>query len=125
MTMPCVAALLLAFGLAVPVTAAQTAMESAEAEVDRELVVRFTRAYGMAREAFEAHSQSAPSAEQRDAMLRQPDELAPELRRELVRILDLNGVAREEWRMMFARMQADEDLRRRVQSLSTPFEQPR
>jgi len=120
--MPFGAALLLALGLLASSGVAQSAMEAAEAEVDRELVVRFTRAYGMAKEAFEEHSQSAPTAEKRDAMLRQPDELAPELRRELVRILDLNGLAREEWKMMFARMQADEDLRQRVQSLSTPFE---
>lgn len=113
-------ALVCAGALAAPVPGhAQTSAN----DVDRELVVRFTRAYGMAKEAFEQHAESdAPSAEARDAMLRQPNELDANLQQELTRILDLNGLQRDEWKMMFARMEADEDLRRRVQSLSTPFE---
>jgi len=118
--LPLLTALLCAGALAAPVPGhAQTAAD----DIDRELVVRFTRAYGMAKEAFKQHSESnAPSAEARDAMLRQPKELDAGLRQELTRILDLNGLQRDEWKMMFARMEADEDLRRRVQSLSTPFE---
>jgi hypothetical protein len=113
-------AVVVAGGLAASVPGhAQTSADP----IDRELVVRFTRAYGMAKEAFKQHSQSdAPSADARDAMLRQPNELDAELRQELTRILALNGLQRHEWQMMFARMEADEDLRRRVRSLSTPFE---
>ncbi len=112
-------ALLVAW-LAAPAQArAQNAGASA---IDRELVVRFTRAYGMAREAFDSRGQEAPSVDNRNAMLRHPDELDDGLRRELLRILDLNGLDLEQWRLMLARMETDEDLRQRVESLAVPFE---
>lgn len=102
---------------------ASAGAQTSASDIDRELVVRFTRAYGMAKDALEQHSRGdKPSTEERDAMLRQPDELEADLRQELERILDLNGLERDEWKLMFARMEADEDLRQRVQSLSTPFE---
>lgn len=108
-------------GTVTPGAAEPAYAESATTD-DRELVVRFTRAYGMAKQALEAHAPEAPSGSERDAMLRQPNELDPPLRGEIRRILDLNGLERADWERMFARMETDEELRRRVRSLSTPFE---
>ncbi|MFW6092672.1 MAG: hypothetical protein ACODAC_01780 [Pseudomonadota bacterium] len=88
---------------------------------ERELIVRFSRAYGMAKGAFDEHTVEDVPAEKRDALLREPEKLDDELQEELGQILDLNGLEPEEWQQMFARMDRDDRLRQRIDSLSVPF----
>jgi hypothetical protein len=116
----CVLLMLLPFAQPAWAEASQPATASPEA-AEREMVVRFTRAYGMAQQALEQHADDAPSAEEREARLRDPDALERELRQEIYRIMDLNGLDRKDWRLMFTRMDEDEEFRDRVESLSVPF----
>ena len=85
-------------------------------EVDRELVVRFSRAYGMARGAVSRREDAG-----NDVSLENPDDLDDGLRDEIYQIMDTNGLTKDEWQGMLARIQEDQALRDRVESLSTPF----
>lgn len=97
--------------------AAETEQQPIAAEaVDRELVVRFSRAYGMARGAMDRRDDVDD-----DADLSHPEHLDDGLHDEIVQIMDLNGVSRDEWQGMLARMAQDPELRERIESLSTPF----
>jgi hypothetical protein len=91
---------------AAPLPATETA--------DRELIVRFARAYGMA-------LGSAPDGEDQDD-LREPDTLDGDRRAEVEQILVDGGLSVDEWRGMFARMDDDPALRARIDSLSVPFQ---
>jgi hypothetical protein len=111
-------ALLLILSTAAPTPAIPAAEVTAPAapvdtSTDRELVVRFARAYGMA-------IGSAPEGERPDAM-RDPAALEDERREQLEQILTEGGLSLEDWTGMFARMDDDADLRARIESLSVPF----
>ncbi len=73
----------------------------------------------MARGAYEEHAGEPRSRTDRDADLAAPSDA--ELRRAIARILDLNGLDQRQWRRMFALMERDDDLRRRIDSLSMPY----
>ena len=113
--------ILLLAALAAASPAAGESREPGEAaipadDVDRELVVRFSRAYGMAKGAVGRHEDV-----DEDASLEHPERLEEGLREEIYQIMDSNGVTEEEWQGMLARMDKDRALRDRVESLSTPF----
>lgn len=91
------------------------AVESGDA-ADRELIVRFSRAYGMAKGAVERHEDVDDEADLRD-----PEQLDEDVRDEIRQIRDRNGLSKDEWHLMLARMDEDRALRERVESLSTPF----
>ncbi len=107
--------------LALLLAAAPLCVAQQAGEVDRELLVRFSRAYGMASGTLEQHEPGSLSAAERDAKLSNPAALDRRLRQEIDRIIDLNGLERREWQQMLARMDVDAELRQRVDSLSTPF----
>lgn len=117
-------ALLLFNTLALGVVApghAQNAVPDPAAPVntaERELVVRFTRAYSMARSAFEEQAAGQVSETRINDELSEPSALERDLRREVNRIIDLNGLEEDEWTSMLARLETDEELQRRVESLS-------
>jgi hypothetical protein len=92
-----------------------------QAAVQREMLVRFSRAYGMAKGALGDHmvDNALPGTEA--DLLRNPDRLEPTLREEIYEIMDQNRVEPEEWQAMFAQMDADPALRQRIESLSIPF----
>jgi hypothetical protein len=96
-----------------PLSADVEVATPADGSADRELIVRFARAYGMA-------LGTAPDGEEEDAV-RDPEALPGERREELEQILREGGLSVEEWRGMFARMDADAELRDRIDSLSVPF----
>jgi len=85
-------------------------------DIDRELLVRFARAYGMAQGALKKHDDGAD-----DGALQEPESLDGGLTDEVRQIMDQNGVSRDEWQGLIARMDEDEEFRARVESLSTPF----
>ena len=84
--------------------------------VERELVVRFSRAYGMVQGAVEQHEAAADVS-----TLREPKRLDRELRQEIDQIMDSSGLSEQEWQGLLARMEKDRAFRDRVESLSTPF----
>ena len=84
--------------------------------VERELVVRFSRAYGMVQGAVERH-EGAPDVDR----LREPERLARELRQEIDRFMYSSGLSEQEWQGLLTRMEEDPAFRDRVESLSTPF----
>lgn len=85
--------------------------------IDRELVVRFSRAYGMAKGVVAQRDDV-----DEDASLQDPERVDDDgLRQELYQIIDTNGLTPDEWQGMIARMETDAELRDRVESLSTPF----
>jgi hypothetical protein len=92
-----------------------------QAAVEREMLVRFSRAYGMAKGALEEHEPNAAPPGTPADLLRNPDQLEPGLREQIYEIMDQNRVEPEEWQAMFAQMDADPDLRQRIESLSIPF----
>jgi hypothetical protein len=112
----CLAAL--AAVLATGAATAQPEPTSAMAaeDIDRELIVRFSRAYGMAHGALKKREESAD-----EVALEQPDSMSDGLSEEIQQIIDQNGVTHEEWQGLMARMAEDEAFRQRVESLSTPF----
>lgn len=85
-------------------------------EIDRELIVRFSRAYGMAHGALKRRDEAAE-----DVALEEPDSMNDGLSEEIEQIMVQNGVTKEEWQGLMARMEEDEAFRQRVESLSTPF----
>ncbi len=85
-------------------------------DIDRELIVRFSRAYGMAHGALKKHDDGADNGS-----LEKPESLDGRLTEEIEQIMEQNGVSREEWQGLMARMEEDEEFRQRVESLSTPF----
>lgn len=91
------------------------------AAVEREMLVRFSRAYGMAKGTLAEHGLASPSQGADAELLRDPEDLAPPVREEVYEIMDRNRVEPEEWHAMFARMDKDPELRDRIESLSTPF----
>jgi hypothetical protein len=92
-----------------------------QAAVEREMLVRFSRAYGMAKGALDEHRQKDATAQGDAELLRDPEQLEQPLRDEVYEIMDQNRVEPEEWQSMFAQMDADPALRERIESLSTPF----
>jgi hypothetical protein len=86
-------------------------------EVDRELVVRFSRAYGMAKGVLARHDDATDTA-----TLDDPEQLDEGLRDEIYQIMDTNGLSADDWRGMLARMEEDQALRERVESLAVPFQ---
>lgn len=107
-------AICLVAAIAAPTGAAEMeALTPATETADRELIVRFARAYGMV-------LGTAPDGEDPDAV-RHPESLPGERRDELRQILADGGLTEDEWRAMFARMDDDPALRERVDSLSIPF----
>jgi hypothetical protein len=92
-----------------------------QAAVEREMLVRFSRAYGMAKGALEEHEPNAAPPGMAADLLRDPDQLEPGLREQIYEIMDQNRVEPEEWQAMFVQMDADPDLRQRIESLSIPF----
>jgi hypothetical protein len=114
--------LLLVLSTAGSAAAAQEGMVGGvpKAAVEREMLVRFSRAYGMAKGALDDHG--VKTTTQGDAeLLRDPEQLEQPLRDEVYEIMDRNRVEPEEWQSMFAQMDADPALRERIESLSTPF----
>jgi hypothetical protein len=115
--------LLIAAGTAGFGAAAQDGMIGGvpQAAVEREMLVRFSRAYGMAKGALDEHGLKDNSNQGDAELLRNPEQLDQPLRDEVYEIMDQNRVEPEEWRLMFAQMDADPALRERIESLSTPF----
>jgi hypothetical protein len=95
--------------------AEQTPAMAAE-DIDRELIVRFSRAYGMAHGALKKRDEAAD-----EVALEQPDSMTDGLSEEIAQIMAQNGITQEEWQGLMARMEEDEAFRQRVESLSTPF----
>lgn len=85
-------------------------------DIDRELIVRFSRAYGMAHGALKKRDDDADNGS-----LQEPESLDGGLTEEVEQIMEQNGVSRDEWQGLMARMEEDEEFRQRVESLSTPF----
>lgn len=100
---------------AVTAQPAQTPAMAAE-DIDRELIVRFSRAYGMAHGALKKRDDAAE-----DVALEEPGSMNDGLSEEIRQIMEQNGITREEWQGLMARMEEDEAFRQRVESLSTPF----
>jgi hypothetical protein len=104
-------------GASLPAAAATgDAVEAATPEndiADRELIVRFARAYGMAL--------GSADIDARDDALREPDDLDETARQALRQLIDDSGLGMAEWRGMFARMDDDPALRERIDSLAVPF----
>lgn len=94
---------------------AETQAMAAE-DIDRELIVRFSRAYGMAQGALKKRDDAADNGS-----LQEPESLDGGLTEEVEQIMEQNGVSRDEWQGLMARMEEDEEFRERVESLSTPF----
>jgi hypothetical protein len=92
-----------------------------QAAVEREMLVRFSRAYGMAKGALEEHRVKEATPASDADLLKDPEQLEQPLRDEVYEIMDQNRVDPEEWQSMFAQMEADPALRERIESLSTPF----
>lgn len=112
----CMAALSLGiWPMALHAQSAETAPMAGE-DIDRELLVRFSRAYGMAQGALKKHDDGADNG-----ALQEPESLEGGLTEEVRQIMEQNGVSRDEWQGLIARMDADKDFRARVESLSTPF----
>ncbi|MDZ7669654.1 MAG: hypothetical protein U5Q16_09645 [Gammaproteobacteria bacterium] len=101
--------------LALHAQSAETPAMPAE-DIDRELIVRFSRAYGMAQGALKKHDDDADNGS-----LQEPESLDGGLTDEVRQIMEQNGVSRDEWQGLMARMAEDEEFRQRVESLSTPF----
>ncbi|MFU8817716.1 MAG: hypothetical protein ACNA7W_20400 [Pseudomonadales bacterium] len=117
--------LLIAFAAAVgvpPASAQEAAPGGVPAQaLEREMLVRFSRAYGMAKGAMVEHGLSTSTPEGDAELLRNPEQLQQPLRDEVYDIMDLNRVEPEEWEKMFERMEEDAELHQRIESLSTPF----
>jgi len=92
-----------------------------QAALDRELLVRFSRAYGMAKGVLDEHGITEISPDATRALLRDPEQLEQPLRDEVYEVIDRNRLDAEAWQAMFAQMEADPALRERVESLSMPF----
>jgi len=92
--------------------------------LDRELTVRFSRAYAMAVNALDQHDVQADSAGERLERLSAPEQLDDEVRKEVDRVVDLNGLDESDWQAMLARMEHDDELRERINSLVIPFGDP-
>lgn len=94
---------------------------------DRETLVRFARAWGQvtgvleADEAYETDETDEADADPVDARLRDPDALPRDLRRQVRRHIRNNGLSRDEWSGLLARMEDDPDFRSRVEMLALPY----
>jgi hypothetical protein len=115
-------------GASPAVTLAQEDQTLSADDIDRELVVRFSRAYGMAIGAVGRHDETNedtgledPDPAESNRVLADPDRLDAELRNEIYQIMDNNGVSEEQWQGILAHMEKDPTLRERIESLSTPF----
>jgi hypothetical protein len=92
-----------------------------QAALDRETLVRFSRAYGMAKGILDEHGMTDTSPDAKRALLRDPEQLEQPLRDEVYEIIGQNRLDATEWQAMFAQMEEDPALRERIESLSIPF----
>jgi hypothetical protein len=125
---PTLALAAIMLGASPAMTLAQEHQTLSADDIDRELVVRFSRAYGMAIGAVGRHDEANEDAGLEDShpagptrILADPDRLDAGLRNEIYQIVDNNGLSEDQWQGMLAHMEKDPTLRERIESLSTPF----
>jgi hypothetical protein len=81
---------------------------------DRELIVRFARTYGMMQAALSTADVADDEAEDLES-LQEP------VRSRAFTILDTNGIELETWQAFLERLEHDDQLRQRIESLAAPY----
>lgn len=95
--------------------------EAWEAGPDRETLVRFARAWGLVASILETE---APEVDPLDDVVAEPSHLSADVRRQVRRHIRNNGLDKEQWSRLMARMDADPEFRTRVEMLAIPYQTP-
>ena len=125
-------ALLLALGAAVAAPAPEPPVagesvadlptpEAWDSGPDRETLVRFARAWGLVSSVLQT---DAPDTGPLDDAVAEPEALSLDVSRQVRRHIRNNGLDRQQWAQLIARMEQDPDFRTRVEMLAIPYQTP-